>query len=214
MKYTVILFKNKERKKLLKSFKTLNNAKNFFKKLKDKSDLIIFNKEIENGITSNFEIGLIDNNPSEFDNYFVKDNLGRQVKVQTEESGVKIIEISKYNVEEFIYDVSKNKRISFFDFYKTYISSTEVKLISKINNKFFTQQDDEINLFSLKSDSDCFRFFSILENYLIDKKKTNCILVRDSSSQQKKYIYSFLESKGFSKKSLYRHSTTFFKENF
>jgi len=51
----------------------------------------------------------------------------------------------------------------------------------------------------------------VLENFLINKKKTNCILVTDSSITQKKYLYSFLESKGISKKSLYKQSTTFFK---
>ena len=47
MKYTVILFKNKERKKILKSFKTLERAQNFYQKSIDDSNKIIFNKGID-----------------------------------------------------------------------------------------------------------------------------------------------------------------------
>jgi hypothetical protein len=211
MKYTVILFKNKERKKLLKSFKTLKKAENFFSSLQEKSNLVIFNKEIENGVNCTFEIGLIDNAPTEFENYFVKDELGRQIRVKTDNLSVKIVKIVSYKQEELIFDISKNKRINFHTFYKNYISGNEIKIISKLNNKFFIQEDDKINLFSLKTDLDCLRFLTVLENFLINKKKTNCILVTDSSITQKKYLYSFLESKGISKKSLYKQSTTFFK---
>ena len=211
MKYTVILFKNKERKKLLKSFKTLKKAENFFSSLQEKSNLVIFNKEIENGVNCTFEIGLIDNAPTEFENYFVKDELGRQIRVKTDNLSVKIVKIVSYKQEELIFDISKNKRINFHTFYKSYISGNEIKIISKLNNKFFIQEDDKINLFSLKTDLDCLRFLTVLENFLINKKKTNCILVTDSSITQKKYLYSFLESKGISKKSLYKQSTTFFK---
>jgi hypothetical protein len=213
MKYTVILFKNKERKKLLKSFKTSERANNFFSKLQEESNGVVFNKEIENGVPCDFEIGLVDNTPTQFENYFVRDELGRQVRVKTDDSTVKIIKISKYRVEELIYDLSKNKRLSFKDFYKSYISGNEIKIISKLNNKFFIQDDDNIHLFSLKTESDCLRFFNTLETYLVEKKKANCILVTDSSSRQKKYLYSLLESKGISKKSLYKQSTTFFREN-
>jgi hypothetical protein len=212
MKYTVILFKNKERKKLLKSFKTFERADAFFTRLQEESRGVVFNKEIENGISCDFEIGLIDNTPTEFENYFVRDDLGRQVRIKTDDSTIKIVKISKYRLEELIYDISKNKRLSFKNFYKSYLSGSEIKIISKLNNKFFIQEDDNINLFSLKTESDCLRFFSQLETYLFEKKKANCILVSDSSTRQKKYLYSLLESKGISKKSLYKQSTTFFKE--
>jgi hypothetical protein len=211
MKYTVILFKNKERKKLLKSFKTLERAEVFFKKLQDKSNQVIFDKQIENGVSCDFEIGLIDNEPTEFENYFVKDSLGRQIRIKTEDSEVRIIKIINFRQEELIFDLSKNKRINFDYFYKNYISGNEIKIISKLNNKFFIQEDEKINLFSLKSQDDCMRFFKILESFLISKKKTNCIIVTDSSITQKKYLYSLLESKGISKKSLYKQSTTFIK---
>lgn len=211
MKYTIILFKNKERKKILKSFKTLERAENFYKNLIKTSGEIVFNKRVENGKTSNFEIGLIDNSPMEFENYFVKDELGRQIKIQSDDNS-RILKISKFNIEELIYDITNNSKISFQDFYKKYISSKTIKIVSKINNKFFVQDDEDVFLFSLKSESECFRFFDVFENYLKEKKKSNCILVSDSSIQQKKYLYTFLESKGISKKTLYKQSTTFFRE--
>jgi hypothetical protein len=211
MKYTVILFKNKERKKILKNFKTLERANTFFDSLIKKSNSIVFNKEIENGFLCDFEIGIIDNDPNEFENYFVRDYLGRQKIIKTEDSNSRIIKISPYKIEETIYDLTLGKKITIDSFYKKYIVSDTIKVISKINNKFFIQEDDAVSLFSLKSESDCLRFFLILENYLQSKKKNNCLLVSDSSIQQKKYLYSLLENKGISKKVLYKQSTTFFK---
>ena len=43
------------------------------------------------------------------------------------------------------------------------------------------------------------------------KPEPDCIIVPDSSKQQKKYLYSLLESKGITKSILYKKSTTFFK---
>jgi hypothetical protein len=40
----------------------------------------------------------------------------------------------------------------------------------------------------------------------------DCILVKDTSKQQKKYLYDVLESKGIDKSSLYRRFTTYIRE--
>ena len=45
---------------------------------------------------------------------------------------------------------------------------------------------------------------------MYDNNRMDCIIVSDSSKEQKKYLYNLLESKGISKKVLYRRSTTFF----
>lgn len=212
MKYSVFLFKNKERKKLLKSFKTLKNTETFFEKKIEESNTVVFDKKIENGLSVNFEIGIVEFDSSDFESYFVKDDLGRNVKIEVDDLGAKITKIATFKVEELLFDLTTNKKISFNTFYKKYLSGNNIKVISKINNKFFIQDDDDFYLFSLKSESDCFRFFDILENYLYSKNKTNIILVTDSTKQQKKYLYSLLESKGISKKILYKQSTTFFRD--
>ena len=69
MKYLIVLFKNKERKKIIKKFKTLDRAKMFFEK-KINENQIYFDKKVENGKSCDFELGLIETDPNEFENYF------------------------------------------------------------------------------------------------------------------------------------------------
>ena len=118
MKYLIVLFKNKERKKIIKKFKTLERAKNFYE-TKLSQNKIYFDKQVENGKVCDFELAFIEIDPTEFDNYFIKDNLGRQVKVQTDDPKYKIVKTSNYKIEDFIYDIQKNKRYFLF-FCKVY----------------------------------------------------------------------------------------------
>lgn len=211
MKYLIILFKNKERKKIIKKFKTYERAKKFIDD-KISNNNIVFSKQVENGKNCSFEIGLLEKNSNNFDSYFIKDELGRQVKVDLDDSDYKILQIHNYKIEEFIYDISKNKKISIDQFISNYVKKGSIKLISKLNNKIIVQEDDNFNLFSLKSDEDCYRFTQVLQKYMLEKKRGDCIIVLDSSLPQKKYLYSLLESKGISKNILYKKSTTFFSD--
>jgi len=209
MKYLIVLFKNKERKKIIKKFKTYERAKKFLDN-RISNNNIVFDKQIENGKTCSFEIGLLEKNSSNFDLYFVKDELGRQVKVDLDDSEYKILQIQKYQIEELIFDISKNKKLTIDEFISNYLKRGSIKLISKLNNKIVVQDDDNFNLFSLKSEEDCYRFTQVLQTYMLEKKRGDCIIVLDSFLPQKKYLYSLLESKGISKSILYKKSTTFF----
>jgi hypothetical protein len=209
MKYLIVLFKNKERKKIINKFKTYERAKNFFDK-KINED-VIFDKRVENGLDCKFEIGLLEKDSSNFDLYFIKDEMGRQVKVDLDDPNYKILMVNDYKVEELIYDIEKNKKITFNELIKTYLPRTGIKLVSKLNHKIIIQNDENFNLFSLKSDDDCERFLNILENYMFTRKRVDCLIVFDTSKAQKKYLYDILEKKGISKSILYRRSTTFLK---
>lgn len=209
MKYLIVLFKNKEKKKIIKKFKTYERAKKFLDdKLLDNN--VIFDKQIENGKVCSFEIALLEENSNNFDSYFIKDELGRQIKVDLVDSDYKILQIQNYKIEEFIYDISKNKKISINEFISNYLKRGSIKLISKLNNKIIVQDDNNFNLFSLKSDDDCYRFTQVLQKNMIERQRGDCIIVLDTSLPQKKYLYSLLESKGISKSILYKKSTTFF----
>jgi len=210
MKYLIVLFKNKERKKIIKKFKTYDRAKNFYNKLIDDSNNVLFSKEIENGKLSKFEIGLVDSSPENFDLYFIKDELGRQVKVNLNDSDFKILNISNYSIEESLFDLQKNKKIQTIDFIRKYVKKDGVKLISKLNNKVIVQNDDDLFLFSLKSDQDCHRFLGCLGDYMLKNNRLDVIIVPTDDITQKKYLYSLLDSKGISKSFLYRKSTTYF----
>jgi hypothetical protein len=209
MKYLIVLFKNKERKKIIKKFKTLDRAKKFYEsKINDNG--IYFDKKVENGKNCNFELALVETDPDEFENYFIKDDLGRQVKVETDDSRYKIMKISNYKIEDFIYDIQKNKRLNFITFIRNYIPREGIKLVSKLNNKVVIQNDEKFFLFSLKSEDESKRFLTVLEDYMLSNNRMDCIIVSDDSNRQKKYLYELLNSKGISKSMLYKKSTTFF----
>jgi hypothetical protein len=146
-----------------------------------------------------------------FDSYFIKDDMGRQVKVELDTDDFKLVEVRKYKVEELIYDVKTKEKISVPKFIKNYLPKTSVKLLSKLNNKVVLQNDDKINLFSLKSEDDADRFLDSLSEYLINNGRMDCILVKDTSKPQKKYLYDVLQSQGIDKSVLYRRFTTFRK---
>jgi hypothetical protein len=209
MKYLIVLFKNKERKKIIKKFKTLDRAKKFYdSKINDNG--IYFDKKVENGKNCNFELALVETDPDVFENYFIKDDLGRQVKVETDDSRYKIMKISNYKIEDFIYDIQKNKRLNFITFIRNYIPREGIKLVSKLNNKVVIQNDENFFLFSLKSEDESKRFLTVLEDYMLSNNRMDCIIVSDDSNRQKKYLYELLNSKGISKSMLYKKSTTFF----
>jgi hypothetical protein len=209
MKYLIVLFKNKERKKIIKKFKTLDRAKKFYESKIDDNG-IYFDKKVENGKNCNFELALVETDPDDFENYFIKDDLGRQVKVETDDSKYKIMKISNYKIEDFIYDIQKNKRLNFITFIRNYIPREGIKLVSKLNNKVVIQNDENFFLFSLKSEDESKRFLTVLEDYMLSNNRMDCIIVSDDSNRQKKYLYELLNSKGISKSMLYKKSTTFF----
>ena len=58
--YLVVLFKNKTRKKIIKKFITLSRAKNYFKRLIEESNDVIFEVLVENGVDCKFELALVE----------------------------------------------------------------------------------------------------------------------------------------------------------
>ena len=207
MKYFIVLFKNKGRKKIINKFKTFKRAEDFYNN-HIKSNNVIFEKKFENGKPCNYELGLLEKSGLSKENYFIKDELGRQIKVESDSDFI-IKKISNYPVEELIFDVFENKKITFDQFYRKYFKSKDLKLLSKVNNKVVLQENDVINLFSLKSEIDSDRFIDVVSKFMIDMSRTDVICVKDTSKAQKKYLYEVLSSMGVDKSKLYRRFTTF-----
>lgn len=210
MKYLIVLFKNKERKKIIKKFKTYDRAKKYYDNLILRSDNVLFDKQIENGLSAKFELGLVDSSPENFEAYYIKDELGRQIKVNVGDGDYKILTINNYRTEELVFDLQRNKRITMIDVIRRYLPREGVKVVSKLNNKVIIQNDDNVFLLSTKSDDDCFRFLTTLSQYMLKNKRFDSLIVTDDSSPQKKYLYGLLTAKGISKSFLYRNSTTYF----
>jgi phage pi2 protein 07 len=207
--YIVVLFKNRTKQKILKKFKTLNRVNQYYKSLEHKSNNIIFEKQYENGFKCDYQLGLLKYGKGGVSSIFMQDYLGRNVKVDFEDTDYELIKMIDYRVEELIFDVQLKKRLTVDQFIQKYLTKPGLKMISKINNKIIVQYEEKFKMFSLKTDNDSQRFVDNLSKEFQSKGKMDCIFVQDWTLEQKKYLYEFLESNGIPKKILYRHSTTF-----
>jgi hypothetical protein len=209
MNYLVVVFKNKERKKIINKFKTKERANLFFDKLIEDNRSVIFDTKVENAKPCDYELSILEKKNDNFDKMFVRDSLGRQVLVDLDDPDYKIVKVVKYKIPEKIYDVDKKTKITMDVFIKNYLPKNSIKLISRLNNKVVLQNDDDVKLFSLKDENESKRFLDCLNEFLISQSRIDCIIVSESSKAQKKYLYDILSEKGISKQSLYRRSTTF-----
>jgi len=209
MNYFVILFKNKKKKRIINKFVTETNAFLFFNKMIEKSNDIFFEKRFEHTKECIFELGIVSNIRKYDAPTYIKDELGRNFKVSIEgDTNNYLIEIKPYFVEEKIYDITQNKKITIKEFEKAYLKKDGLKVVSVLNHKIVLQNDTNFNLFSLKNESEAIRFLDSLINYLSHIGNTSSIIIKDTSAKQKKYLYDLLINNGFDSSILYRKFTT------
>lgn len=208
MDYIIVLFKNRVKKKIIKKFKTFDNAQKYYNNLISKSDEVIFDKQHENGYHCDFELGLLGpKNKNEV--IYVKDEFGRQSKVDVEDDDYSMLKINKYKINEEFVDYSTKKKINSEDFIKKYLRGDGLKMVSKLNNKIIVQLNDITNLFTFKNEIDSSRFIDNISQKYINEKRMDCIFIKDSSTPQRKYLYDMLVNLGYPKQYLFRQSTTF-----
>ena len=206
--YIVVLFKNKTKKKIIKKFITFNRAKLFYDNLIKESQEVIFNVEVESGKECKYEIGLIEMSGKQLVPVYMTDEFGRSIKVKLDEEGMTLFQIAPYKKEELIYDVKESKKITVQELIKKYLRGDGMKMVSVLNNKVVVQQEEKFHLFTLKNEQESSRFVDCLSFYFFKIKRGDCLFVKDYSSAQRKYLYSILESNGFSKSVLYRKFTS------
>jgi hypothetical protein len=209
--YIVVLFKNKKRYKIIKEYKKYSNAFNLYTSKIKECEEIVFDIQTENGMDVKYEIaiiGRVNNNPQ----LFVTDELGRNVKIEVDDSNYSIIKIQDYKFPEKIQNIQTREKVEVNGLIKKYISDSSLKLVSKLNNKIIIQDDDKYNVFTTKSEYDAERLLANLEKHMINNNRRNCLIVTDASIAQKKYLYEVLSNLGFDKKMLYRKSTTHLKD--
>ena len=206
-KYLIVLFKDKKRKKIINKFLTRKKAEDFYTNYLIENENVIFEKQNQFGKESKFEVGLLELGKSPDKKVYFKDDFGRAKEVKIEGENLSIIRIDFVRIEEKIFDLSNKKKIGVQELVRRYLSGPEIKMISGLNNKIIVQKDDKINLFLLKNVDDAERLLDTLQNYFIKIKKVDCLIVKDSSKTQKKYLYDILKTNGFDKQFLYRKFT-------
>ena len=208
MDYIIVLFKNRVKKKIIKKFKTFDRAQKYYNNLLSNSDEVIFDKQHENGYQCEFELGLL--GPKDKNNViYVKDEFGRQTKVNVEDDDYSMLKINKYNINEEFIDYSTKKKINCEEFVNRYLKGDGLKMVSKLNNKVIVQLNEVTNLFTFKNEIDSSRFIDNLSKKHINEKRMDCIFIKDSSTPQRKYLYDMLVTLGYPKQYLFRQTTTF-----
>lgn len=210
--YLIILFKNKSRYKIIKKYQTYKKCLDYFNFLTNKSNEVIFDVQTENGRDVKYELGLLKRDKKEILKLFKTDDLGRNISIELNDPDFSLMRIEPYRLDEKIYDINKKQKISVTKLIESNLKSNELKLISKLNNKIIIQEDDKFSLYSTKSSYDAIRLLNSLQEYMINNNKKNCLIVMDTSSEQKKYLYQVLSELGYDKKMLYRNSTTHLKD--
>ena len=209
MTYYIVLFKDKTKKKIIKKFSTSKKAEEFYEKLLKESKSVIFEKRYDSGKPVQYDIGLLTDGKSTSNQIYVQDEIGRNVKVKFEDDNYTAIKISSYRIEESIFDISNDKKITITEFVSLLKKDTTLKVISCLNNKIVYQNDEKISLFSLKSEDECLRFIDSLSTHIYSEGRKDCMFVSDTSTPQKKYLFNLLSENGYDKKVLYRKYTTF-----
>lgn len=209
MTYYIVLFKDKTKKKIIKKFSTSKKAEEFYEKLLKESKSVIFEKRYDSGKPVQYDIGLLTDGKSTSNQIYVQDEIGRNIKVKFEDDNYTAIKISSYRIEESIFDISNDKKITITEFVSLLKKDTTLKVISCLNNKIVYQNDEKISLFSLKSEDECLRFIDSLSSHIYSEGRKDCMFVSDTSTPQKKYLFNLLSENGYDKKVLYRKYTTF-----
>jgi hypothetical protein len=210
--YLIVLFKNKIKRKIIKSYSTEKNALVKFKELIKKNDEVIFEKRVENACDVNFEVGLLTNKTNTQKSLFIVDDIGRNNLVSLENPEYVFLNIKQYKVEETVFDWQRQGKISIGRLLSLYCKKKDFKSIYTLHNKLCIQVETDVSLFSLKNSDESERLLDVLETYFRNNGRSDAMFIKDVSSAQRKWIYQTLEDKGFNKKRLYRLKTTFSKK--
>lgn len=189
-------------------YKSYENALDFYNKKLEDSKNIYFETKIQNTKEVKFELVLTENKNNKQTTLFVTDELGRNVKVKTDDSNFSILKISEYKVPDTIFDIQKKKKINFVELCEKYLKYKDLKVVSSLNNKIVVQRDENFNLFSCKDENESYRLLENLSKFLIENKRADIMVVHDTSVPQKKFLYKKLIECGYDLKMLYRKKTT------
>lgn len=205
-KYSIVLFCNKKRVKVMYACMTRNTIYEYWRELKTERKPPFtrtqFGRKFKDTV---YELALIFPNNRWATKTYVRDSLGRNQEALIEDEKFRIKEIIPYWKEELIYDFQTKKRIRFHEMMEQINPIKEIAQIFTLNAKVFVQVEDDVKLFGLKNLRDTERLFEVIKEELVKKKRGNFIFIRDISTHQRKLLYTLLESKGFNRRELFRH---------
>lgn len=205
-KYSIVLFCNKKRVKVLYSCQKRTTVHDYWSEFKtQKKPRFLKQQSGKRNQEALYELGLIFPNNRWATKTYVKDSLGRLIEAKIEDNKFRIKELIPYWKEELIYDHQLKKRIRYHEMLDEIMGINEIGQIFTLNNKLFVQNENDIKLYGNKNINDAERLFDLIREDLLKKKKGNFIFVKDVTTAQRKILYALLESKGFKRTELFRH---------
>lgn len=205
-KYSIVLFCNKKRVKVLYSCQKRTTIHDYWSEFKtQKRPRFLKQQTSKRNQEALYELALIFPNNRWATKTYVKDSIGRLIEAKIEDNKFRIKEIIPYWKEELIYDFQIKKRIRYHEMLEDIMKINDIGQIFTLNNKLFVQNEDDIRLYGNKNINDAERLFELIREDLLKKKKGNFIFVKDVTTAQRKTLYTLLESKGFKRTELFRH---------
>jgi len=205
-KYSIILFCNNKKYKVLYSCQKLKTIFEHWGEFKTKKKPRFL--KIQGGKRKQelvYELGLIFPKNRWSTKSYIKDKLGRVSEAKIEDEKLRIKEMIPYWREELIYDHQKKKHIRYHEMLNEILLVMDIGQIFTLNNKLFVQNENDIKLYGNKNIKDSERLFDLIREDLLNKKKSNFIFVKDINTHQRILLYNLLESKGFKRTELFRH---------
>ena len=205
-KYFIVLFCNKKRVRILYRCMKRTTVYEYWREFKtERTPPFVKMQGGKRNKELTFELALVFPNNRWATTTWVKDSLGRNEPALIEDDKFRIKEIVPYWEEELIYDFQTKKRIRYHEMINQITPISELAQIFTLNKNLFVQIENDVKMFGNKNLNDSQRLFDILKNDLLKKKKTNFLFVKDITTHQRTMLYDLLESKGFSRRELFRH---------
>lgn len=209
--YQIVLFRNRIKQKVLRKYKNRNTCFQKYKNLLNDNN-VKFEIKYENGQPVNYELLLICENCDYNKSLFQSDEIGRNVELKTNNSKYKILESNTYNLNEKFTDYQTKRRITIDQLISIYFKNKSLKNVFSLNNKLFIQEDETINCFVLKNNSDSERLLEIILYLSENSNEINIIYMKYRETIDKKQIYTTLQNYGFPKNFLYRQYVNYPKK--
>lgn len=207
-KYFIILYINGKKKKVLYKSAKRSTIMDFWLELKtQKKPPYCAEVRGRKRTVLNFELFLIYpiNRWSTTDKAYKKDELGRTIAVTLDDPKFRVKEILPWWEEERVFDFETKKHIRYHEMMDKIYPITEICQVFTLNNKVFVQIENDVKVFGNKNLQDASRLFELIKTDIHKKKRNNFLFIRDITTYQRKQLYDFLMSKGFSRRELFRH---------
>lgn len=223
-KYQIILCRNREKKKLIGKYRSIEDAYSVFKDLKYESEAVVFPRmtRIKHDVTNSLDecimIAKTDDGPT-----MLRNEYGKLVEQQTNLEGWEIIDKFKYNVEETFWVWGYDNRGDRKDFQWIYNeisegfeSNYEFRRVFVFHNKLLARFDDgHLMMVICKTEMDCTKLYNEIQSRANKEKVKQIVFLGDKSEPseyRRKLEDEIIEMTGWTRKKVCMRDTTYYSK--